>query len=255
MLASVDYGKGPPIVILHGLFGSGRNWTSVAKRLAASHRVFTVDLRNHGASPWAETMSYRDMAEDVCDFIRARGLGPIALMGHSMGGKVAMVAALSYPGLAHRLVVVDIAPVDNPPTLLAYVQAMRAVDLARVTRRSEVDALLAPVIQDAAERQFLLQNLAAENGKLAWRLNLEAIERNFPDIIGFPETGWERAYAGPVLFVAGGRSTYVRPEHEEAIRRLFLRAQVVRIPDAGHWVHAERPDAFLAAVAPFLNGT
>ena len=253
MLAAVEYGQGPPLIVLHGLFGSGRNWTSVAKRLAASRRVFTLDLRNHGASPWAETMSYQDMAEDVRGFIAAHGLGRVTVMGHSMGGKVAMTAALLYPELVEKLVVVDIAPVDNPPTLLAYVRAMREVDLTKVTRRSEVDAQLAPVIQDASERQFLVQNLATENGKLVWRLNLEAIERNFPDIIGFPEMRPGQVYAGPALFVAGRRSTYVKPEHAEPIRGLFPRAEVVRIPDAGHWVHAERPDAFIETVMPFLN--
>src|SRR6516165_11821822 len=134
-LAATEYGEGPPVAILHGLFGSGRNWRSIAQQLAATHRVLAFDLRNHGASPWAEGMSYHEMVEDLRASLRWRGIERSALLGHSMGGKVAMLAALLHPGEVDRLIVVDIAPVPNPPTLFTFVRAMRDIDLRGVTRR------------------------------------------------------------------------------------------------------------------------
>ena len=252
-LAVTEYGSGPPVAILHGLFGSGRNWRSIAQQLAARRRVLAFDLRNHGASPWAEQMSYRDMVADLRESFRERGIGRAAFIGHSMGGKVAMLAALLHPAEIDRLVVVDIAPAPSSPTLLAYVRAMRTADLRGITRRGELDARLAQAIPDAAERAFLLQNLIIENGAARWRLNLEAIEREFREITGFPDLPVGTAYRGPTLFVAGARSDHIRPEHELVIRRLFPRARMTRIEAAGHWVHAEQPQAFLRAVETFLS--
>jgi esterase len=254
-LAATEYGMvGPPVAILHGLFGTGRNWRSIAQQLAARHRVLAFDLRNHGASPWADGMSYGEMVEDLSASLRARGIDHAALLGHSMGGKVAMLAALLHPAEVRRLVVVDIAPAPNPPTLLAHLRAMRAVDLDDITRRSEVDARLTGAIPDDAERAFLLQNLIMDDGKARWRLNLEAIEREFPQILDFPDLPAGTAYQGPALFVAGARSDYIQAAHEPMIRRLFPQARITRIEGAGHWVHAERPQAFLETVAPFLSG-
>ena len=253
-LAAAEYGAGPPVAILHGLFGSGRNWRSVAQHLAARHRVLAFDLRNHGASPWADGISYSEMVEDLRASLGTRGVERAALLGHSMGGKVAMLMGLLHPGEVDRLVIVDIAPAANPPNLLAYIRAMRAVDLRGVTRRAEVDVALAGTVPDPAERAFLLQNLVIDENAARWRLNLEAIERDFPQIVGFPDLPAGTAYRGPALFVAGARSNYVQPEHEPGIRRLFPRARITRIEGAGHWVHAEQPQAFLQAVAPFLSG-
>ena len=184
----------------------------------------------------------------------AIGIGRAALLGHSMGGKVAMLTALLHPSEVDRLVIVDIAPAANPPNLLAYIRAMRAVDLRGVKRRAEVDVALAGVVPDPAERAFLLQNLVIDENAARWRLNLEAIERGFPQILGFPDLPVGAAYRGPALFVAGARSNYIQPEHEPGIRRLFPRARILRIEGAGHWVHAEQPQAFLQTVAPFLSG-
>jgi esterase len=170
-LATVEYGAGQPVAILHGLFGSGRNWASIAQRLAAHHRVIAPDLRNHGVSPWADTMDYAEMAEDVHVTLAALGHRRFALIGHSMGGKVAMMAALGQGAAVERLVVVDIAPTPYPPAHLAYVRAMRALDLEGIRRRAEADARLATVVSDAAERAFLLQNLVFEAGQARWRLN------------------------------------------------------------------------------------
>jgi esterase len=194
------------------------------------------------------------MVDDLLGSLRARGIDRAALLGHSMGGKVAMLAALLHPAEVDRLVVVDIAPAPNPPTLLAYVRAMRAVDLRGVTRRGEVDAQLTGAIPDPTERAFLLQNLVIDKESVRWRLNLEAIERQFPDIVGFPDLGAGVAYQGPTLFVAGARSNYIQPEHERLIHRLFPQARIERIKGAGHWVHAEQPQAFLQTIGPFLSG-
>ena len=251
-LAAAEYGQGPPVLVLHGLFGSGRNWASIAQKLAPTYRVFTLDLRNHGASPWAETMGYAEMADDVRAFIAERGLGRVAVIGHSMGGKTAMVLALRHGDLVERLVVVDVAPAANPPTLLAYVRAMQDVDLSRVTRRADADAPLAAAVPDPAVRAFLLQNLLIDGGHASWRLNLAAIDRAMGGLTGFPELPPGSACAGATLFVAGARSDYVRPEHEPTIMRLFPQARIEHIAEAGHWVHAEQPGAFLGRVAPFL---
>jgi esterase len=252
-LAAAEYGAGYPVAILHGLFGSGRNWRSIAQQLAAHYRVLAFDLRNHGASPWADGMSYHDMVEDLRASLRARKFQRAALLGHSMGGKVAMLTALLHPDEVDRMVVVDIAPAANPPSLLGYVRAMRSIELAGVTRRAEVDAQLAGRVSDPAERAFLLQNLVIAGKEAHWRLNLEAIEQDFQQLVGFPNVSANAAYTGPVLFIAGARSNYIEPEHEPTIQRLFPRARIVRIEGAGHWVHAERPQPFLQAIEPFLS--
>ncbi len=254
-LAVTEYGAGPPVAILHGLFGSARNWRSIAQQLAPGHRVLAFDLRNHGASPWADGMAYSVMVEDLRASFHNRGINRLDLLGHSMGGKVAMMMALLYPDEIARLAIIDIAPVPNPPTLLAYVRAMRKIDLHGVTRRSEVDAQLIGAVPDQAERAFLLQNLLIGDGEARWRLNLDAIERGFSQISGFPEVPAGCSYEGPTLFVAGARSNYILPGHEPVIRQLFPRARITRIEGAGHWVHAEQPQAFLQIVGPFLSGS
>jgi len=251
-LAAVEAGEGPPLAILHGLFGSARNWAAIAQQLAARYRVIALDLRNHGASPWADGMDYAEMAEDVRTTLHAAGHRRFALIGHSMGGKVAMMAALRHAGEVARLVVADVAPVSYPPRHLAYVRAMRALDLAGIGRRSEAASRLAAAIPDPAERGFLVQNLVIGDGPPRWPVNLEAIEWEMPRLVGFPAVPPGSAYPGPALFVAGAASDYLRPEHESAVRRLFPAAEIARIEGAGHWLHADRPQAFLAILEPFL---
>jgi pimeloyl-ACP methyl ester carboxylesterase len=257
-LAGTDFGdpqaEGPPVVILHGLFGSGRNWASIAQRLAGAHQVIALDARNHGASPWAETMSYAEMAEDVLATLRARGIGRARLIGHSMGGKTAMLCALRHPAAVDRLVVVDVAPAAHDSPFGAYIAAMRGADLAGVSRRGDVDRQLAAAVPSPAERAFLLQNLILGEGAARWRINLDALARDLPEIASFPDLPPGVSYGGPTLFVAGERSGYLGAEHEPAIRRLFPNAAIERIAGTGHWVHAEAPDAFLDLVGPFLAG-
>ena len=253
-LAHTDQGVGRPVLVLHGLFGSAANWMAVTRRLAQQFRVFALDLRNHGASPWAERMDYHAMAEDVATFIAAQGLGSAAILGHSMGGKAAMVLALTEPALVERLVVVDIAPVPHPPTHTAYVEAMRGLDLRGVTRRGAADALLRPHIPDDAERLFLLQNLVPGPEGMRWRLNLDAILADMAALSGFPDFAPGVHYRGPTLLVRGERSPYVAEGDLPIFRRLFPTVRPVTIARAGHWVHADRTEEFLAAVTPFLAG-
>ncbi|HEV7372467.1 alpha/beta fold hydrolase [Arenibaculum sp.] len=250
-LAHTETGAGAPLVVLHGLFGSARNWAMIARSLGDAHRVLALDLRNHGNSPWSERMDYPAMAGDVAGFIERHGIGPCPVLGHSMGGKVAMWLALQRPDLVSAVIPADVAPVPYDSTLLAYVHAMRAVELDRYRRRAEVEAALAGTIPEAGIRSFLMQNLVAEGGELRWRINLEAIERSFDLITGFPETDLD--YGGPALFLDGDRSAYIRPEHEPAIRRLFPRARIETIRDAGHWLHAEQPEQVLRALTRFLG--
>lgn len=253
-LAHVEYGAGPPVIILHGLFGASANWTMVARRLAEHFHVFALDLRNHGASPWAPRMDYAAMAEDVAGFIAAQGLDRAALIGHSMGGKIAMTLALSSPELVERLVVVDIAPTPRPPTHMAFVEAMLALDLHGMTRRTAADAALQPSIPNDAERLFLLQNLVAGPDGLRWRLNLATIRDEMAQLSGFPAFDEAAAYRGPTLVIRGANSDYVEDRDLPEFARLFPAYQLVTIAGAGHWVHAERPTEFLAAVTPFLAG-
>ena len=251
-LAAAEYGEGPPLAILHGLFGCGRNWATIAQRLAARHRVIALDLRNHGASPWADGMDYAEMADDVRQTLHALGHRRFGLLGHSMGGKVAMIAALLHRDDVERLVVADIAPVGYRPRHLDLVRALRRLDLAAVHRRSDADARLKADVPDPAERAFLLQNLVFDGGAARWRVNLEVIELEMPALIGFPPVPPGTTFDGPTLFVGGGRSDYLTREHEPAIRPLFPNATTAHIPGAGHWLHAEQPQAFLEIVEPFL---
>ena len=239
----------PPLVIAHGLFGSARNWGTIAKRLSAARQVIAVDMRNHGESPWSAEHSYEAMADDLAAVIAARG-GRAAVLGHSMGGKAAMALALTRPGLVERLVVADVAPVGYAHDQSQYIAAMRAVDLARVKRRADAEPMLAAHVPDPALRSFFQQNLRLAPEGAGWKVNLDALEAEMPKVLGFPALG--SAYQGPALFVAGGASDYVRAEGRAEIARLFPEARIVTLAGVGHWVHAEAPEAFLAAIADFL---
>lgn len=247
-------GDGPPLVILHGLFGSARNWRGIAGGLGKRYRVFSLDLRNHGDSPWDADMSYEAMAGDVRAFIGSQDIAGAAVMGHSMGGKAAMALALESPELVGALIVVDVAPVTRPPELRAFTRAMAAVDLSQVARRADAERLLQAAIDDRRVRGFLVQNLVVRDGRAAWRLNLDVIDRGMEGIGGFPDRLLRRRYDGPTHFITGALSGYVRPEHREVILRLFPATTLSVIAGAGHWVHADRPDSFLRAVTRFLDG-
>jgi pimeloyl-ACP methyl ester carboxylesterase len=251
ILHAVERGAGPPLALLHGLFGQSVNFASVQRRLADRRRVIALDLRNHGASPRAPTMSYADMAEDVLETLRALGALPGALVGHSMGGKVAMRAALEAPAAVSRLLVADIAPVayDHAGSNGRLVAAMTALDLRPGLTRTEAAAALATSVPDPAVRGFLLQNLLP-GAAPSWRLNLPAIAAAMPSLVGWSDPEGA-SYAGPTLFLAGGRSDYLLPDYRPAIRARFPAARFVTLKDAGHWLHADDPDGFVAVVEAF----
>jgi esterase len=252
-LAVTEAGEGPPLVLLHGLFGAGQNWGGIRRALASRFRVLTPDLRNHGASPRAVAMDYETMAADVAETMDEAGVGRAAVLGHSMGGKVAMALALAHPERVERLVVADIAPVRYAPALRGYVDAMQAIPLRPGLTRKEADAALATAIPEAGIRAFLLQSLRFEEDPPAWRLGLAELAAAMPVIEDFAVPAGA-PYDGPVLVIAGALSSYIRPTHHDAFRALFPRADFVTVPKAGHWLHAENPAGFLAVLEPFLAG-
>ncbi|MFO1209127.1 MAG: alpha/beta fold hydrolase [Amaricoccus sp.] len=251
-LAAVVHGPAtarPPLVVAHGLFGSARNWGAIAKRLALHRQVIAVDMRNHGDSPRSPDHGYRALAGDLAATIAAHG-GAADLLGHSMGGKAAMVLALTEPARVRRLIVADMAPVAYRHSQIGYVEAMQSVDLATIARRADADAALAAHVPDPALRGFLLQSLAFEGPRAAWKLNLPALHDQMPNIAGFPDLG--ARFDGPTLFLTGARSDYVRPDAWPRIRALFPAARHVELAGAGHWLHAEAPGPFVEAVEAFL---
>jgi len=235
----------PPLLIAHGLFGSARNWGAIAKRLSAGRRVIAVDMRNHGLSPRDPANGYEDLAGDLLDMLPEGG----DLLGHSMGGKAAMVAALRAPERVRRLIVADIAPVPYTHSQLPLIAAMRGLDLDTVETRGDADRQLQASVETDSVRAFLLQSLDVKERR--WRLNLDALTAEMPKIMSFPEVSG--SYDRPALFVTGELSDYVRPEHRTRIKELFPRARFARLPGAGHWLHAERPREFAAAVDVFLK--
>jgi esterase len=238
----------PPLLIAHGLYGSARNWGVIAKRLSDLRQVIAVDMRNHGHSDWSPRHDYPAMAVDLAEVIAAAG-GVADVLGHSMGGKAAMVLALTQPQAVHRLVVADIAPVAYGHSQMPFIDAMRGVDLARVTRRADAEAQLATLGVEPALQSVFTQSLDIAGAR--WRLNLDALANRMDAIMGFPElTG---AWPGSTLFLTGTQSDYVRPEHRARIKALFPAARFARLHGAGHWLHAEKPREFEAAVRAFLN--
>ena len=254
ILASKIAGQGRPVVLLHGLFGAGGNWGTVQRGLADGFRVIALDLRNHGASAHAPAMSYDDMAEDVRQTMAELGALPAAVVGHSMGGKVAMRLALRDPGAVERVVVADIAPVAYPPAFRTYASAMQALELRPGLSRAEADVALAGAVPDAGVRAFLLQNLRFGD-RPGWRMGLDAIAAALPGIEGWETPGAGEAYHGRALFLSGERSDYVRPGHRPAIRALFPDARFATLRNAGHWLHADDPAGFTATVRAFLSAS
>jgi pimeloyl-ACP methyl ester carboxylesterase len=251
-LVVTEQGSGPPVVLLHGLFGAGQNFGSVQKALAGEgFRVLALDLRNHGGSPHAAEVGYAAMAADVAETLEAASAWPAAVIGHSMGGKVAMALALARPEGVSRLLVADIAPVTYPaPKFAAYLDAMLGLDLQPGLTRRQADAALTSAVPAAPLRAFLLQNLSFDKNGPRWRIGLEQIAAGLADIGGWPDL--RGRYEGPTLVLSGDASDYVQPSHWPIFQRLFPAAQQETIA-AGHWLHAENPKAFLDAVRRFLH--
>ena len=255
-LASTSVGEaGAPVVFLHGLFGQGRNFTQIAKALAPEHRSLLVDLPDHGRSAWTQRFDYRSVADLVADHLRGGFAAevPVDIVGHSMGGKVAMLLALRHPDLVDRLVVADIAPAAGGAVgeLAFLLDSLAARAQSTRPPRGAAAARRAGRIRDARVRGFLLQNLRADGDGFRWQANLDLLRRDLDAVGGFPDVGGA-TFERPVLWVAGERSDYIRAEHGPAMRALFPRTTLVTLKGAGHWVHSEQPEAFVSVLRTFL---
>ena len=255
MIHSTSIGHGPAqVVFLHGLFGQGKNFTRIANGLADQATSYLVDLPNHGASSWTVGFSLDGQAEHVARWMRDRFRSPVALIGHSLGGKLAMRIALREPQLVERLMVVDISPAtsDGPTGFAPLVAAMQRLNLEHLASRSQASEVLAQSIPDPQVRGFLLQNLRRLGGTWAWRMNLDLLGDSLHLIGGWPRC--DLVYNGPVWWVTGGQSSYVVPEHVAPMKALFPRTVTITLKRAGHWVHADEPEAFVSLCSEFLAG-
>lgn len=248
-----SYGSGPPLILLHGLFGSADNWHTVAKALAAEMQVYAVDLRNHGRSFHSERHDYASLAADIQAFITDQRLAPVTLLGHSMGGKAAIQAASTRPEQVERLIVVDITPKATRGIQAEAVAALARLELDRLTTLADAEEKLRPGIPDTALRRFLLKNLErTPDGRYRWKINLEALGRNL-DRMGAAVPA--AVFRKPCLFIRGARSDYLADVDWPELKSIFPAAELATLADAGHWVHADAREAFVAAVLDFIRRT
>jgi pimeloyl-ACP methyl ester carboxylesterase len=256
-------GQGPVVTILHGLYGSSDNWITVARKLADNYTVYLADQRNHGRSPHHEEHSYSLMAEDVNELMLSEGVKKSIFIGHSMGGKTAMQFAALYPEKVSALIIVDIgaggyAETDNySPQVISHLNIMNAmlsIDFQKMTSRTEIDNALTETIADISTRQFIMKNVQRHHdNSFGWKLNIEALFRALPAIMGPVNLTRGKAFNFPVLFIKGERSNYISPAQLSLIKEYFPESAVETIPGAGHWVHADRPEEFLNVLKIFLE--
>ena len=234
-------------MIVHGLYGSARNWGVISKRLSDEREVFAIDQRNHGDSRWCETHSYFDMAGDLQEFLKH--FGSMAVLGHSMGGKAAMVLSILDSNLVEKLIIADIAPVSYSHDNTQYIRAMKKIQLDRLATRTDAIMQLEESVPEPELRSFFAQSIDLKNKR--WKLNLDVLEREMEKIISFPQLPGQ--YEKASLFLSGALSNYLQIIHRPSIKKLFPRANFAKIPNAGHWLHAEKPREFEAAVRTFLS--
>ncbi len=246
-----ESGQGRAVILLHGLFGSSDNWHSIALRLAESFHVFALDQRNHGQSPHSVEMNYSLMADDVNEFMAARGIEKSFVIGHSMGGKTAMQFALQFPERVEKLIVSDMAPRAYLPSHDKIFTALLALDLKSFSARQHIEDALAPEIPNLVLRRFLLKNLGRDSaGNFFWKINLRGLSDNYPKLGEAISSG--KTFSKPTLFIRGGKSKYIGADDEILIRELFPQAQIKTIVEASHWIHADKPEEFLKLVLDFL---
>lgn len=244
-------GQGPPLIILHGLFGSLDNWMTHARKLSEAFTVYLLDQRNHGKSPHSDAWSYPLMAEDLHEFMSREGIYASNLLGHSMGGKTVIQFAMQYPDQIGKLIVADMGVKSYPPHHTEIISALKAVDLSQVQSRNEVDSLLQAGIKEFGVRQFLLKGLGRDEEKnFAWKFNLNVLSEKYEEVLAPIEFTYP--FEGPTLFIHGGKSQYVLEEDKEEIRSYFPSVVFDKMPSAGHWLHAEAPDEFITKVRDFL---
>ena len=250
MLNYMTFGdeKSPPVMIVHGLYGSGRNWGVIAKRLSDQFFVITVDLRNHGDSPWLDTHNYHVMADDLVEVINSLNIKP-NIIGHSMGGKAAMVLALKRPNLVRNLIIADIAPVKYEHDQSQFIEAMQKVDLSKVEKRSDATLALSKFVEDKSLQNFFTQSLDIKAKR--WKLNLKVLRSEMSEILSFPKI--ESEFSGHSLFLKGEKSDYIKPEHRKLIKSLFTKARFATFKEAGHWLHAEKPREFESTARLFFS--
>ena len=250
MLNYMTFGdeKSPPVMIVHGLYGSGKNWGVIAKRLSDQFFVITVDLRNHGDSPWLDTHNYHVMADDLVEVINSLNIKP-NIIGHSMGGKAAMVLALKRPNLVRNLIIADIAPVKYEHDQSQFIEAMQKVDLSKVEKRSHATLALSKFVEDKSLQNFFTQSLDIKAKR--WKLNLKVLRSEMSEILSFPKI--ESEFSGHSLFLKGENSDYIKPEHRKLIESLFTKARFATFKEAGHWLHAEKPREFESAARLFFS--
>jgi esterase len=251
ILNAIIQGDGPPLVLLHGLFGAAKNLGVVARGLSGQARVISMDLRNHGDSPHSPVMNFSAMAADVAETCAALGVAQARVVGHSMGGKTAMALALMQPELVERLVVMDIAPMSYSHGYDDYIKAMQAIVLSPDLTRHEADAVLADVVEAPPMRAFLLNNLILGDAP-HWRLGLDEIAAAMPDLLAWKDPAGTLPYTGPALFLRGGESDYVRPSADAAIQSLFPNAERETVEGASHWLHVDKPKQVIASLKRFL---
>ncbi len=244
-----ELGEGKPMMILHGLFGYSDNWQTHAKKLAEYYRVILVDLRNHGRSDWSDDFSYEIMADDVLELCNDLGLEELILVGHSMGGKVAMHVAAKNEDLLEKLVIVDMGTKEYPMHHDHILEGINAVTLDNVSARSEAEKQMEPFIESEGIKQFLLKNLYwKEKGQLSWRMNVQVLEREMAKILGAFQAD---EILTPTLFIRGAMSNYILDEDISSLELQFPDIEMETIENAGHWVHAEAPNEFLEALLGF----
>ncbi|MEI6146234.1 MAG: alpha/beta fold hydrolase [Methylococcales bacterium] len=240
----------PPLLILHGFFASSRNWRQVAEKLAVDYHVYVLDMRNHGSSPQNPQMDYVSMSADVLRFMDDKSLNTASLLGHSMGGKVAMWFALNHPVRVNKLIVADIAPVTYSHCFNKLIAALKALPLPEINNRKQAELLLAEDIPELSYRQFLLQNIVLKAGCYHWRIDLDIFQQSAPAIIGFPDTQSLKPYTKSCLFLAGSESAFVK---EQDVKSVFPDAILSVIDKAGHWLHVQQPQLFIKQVQEFLS--
>ena len=253
LLNVVRSGSGEPLVILHGLFGSSKNWQSLARHFAKHFEVFSIDLRNHGQSFHHEDMNYEIMADDVSRLLVRLGVSSCGIIGHSMGGKTSILLALLKPQQISRMIIADIAPVPYGHAYDHLIDPILALSIGQSASRTSIDKALELDIPDPLLRGFLLQNLDRVNGQWRWRINWRSIKDNLDRLTGFPELADDWFIDLPTLFIRGDNSEYITSREEQVIATHFGQAAITTIPDAGHWLHAEQPDRFASQVLAFLR--